>query len=114
MKHPYEAFGIVAAGVCLVLVMAVPIGNFVMPETDKASSSPAGGSSLEKYLPLDWKPKPVYNHYSCPDAVVDPEGQMECIRVGEVQECKKNSKNLQEFYDCVNRPEHSFAQPYGE
>ena len=118
MKHPYEAFGSIATGACLVFVLGFGIGDYVLQEADKpTSSSPSGGSTLEKYVP--WVSKPVYNNYddyynSCPDAVVDPEGQMECIRVGEMQECKKASKDMQEFYDCVNRPEHSFTQPYGE
>ena len=50
--------------------------------------APAGGSStLEKYVTPMFPKHPVYDNH-----------------VDEVQECKKVAKDLQEFYNCVNKP----------
>ena len=111
MKHPYEAGGIMFT----IAVLGGILGGVAFDNYDDSfphdwkevidngvHDMSGDEKDWSKYIPK--LPKPVYNYYSCPDAVVDPEGQMECIRIGEVQECKMNSKNLQEFYDCVNSP----------
>ena len=83
MKHPYEAGGIMFTIAILGGILGgVALDNWHY-EYDKPSS-PAGGSTLEKYIPMF--PKPVYDNH-----VVD-----------EMQECKNAAKDLQEFYDCVN------------
>ena len=89
MKHPYEAFGIVAAGVCLVFVMAIPIGDFVLQEAGDGSSAGSSSTPLEKYTPM--LPKQIWDNYykNNNDMQLD---------------CKKTSNDLQEFYDCVNKP----------
>ena len=83
-KHPYEFGGILFTIAILGGILGgVAFDNFADDE-DKTSSAPAGGSVLEKYMPMF--PKPVYDNH-----VVD-----------EMQECKNAAKDLQEFYDCVN------------
>ena len=113
MNNSYEVVGIIASVVILVAVLSVgmvgeyhgfPHGWKDVIDNSVHDMSMTDEKDWSKYIPL--LPKPSYNNYynSCPDAVEDPEGQMECIKRVETQECKKASTNLQEFYDCVNNP----------
>ena len=84
-KHPYEFGGILFTIAILGGILGgVAFDNFAEYDDNKSKSPAAGGSTLEKYIPMF--PKPVYDNH-----VVD-----------EMQECKKVAKSLQEFYDCVN------------
>ena len=83
-KHPYEFGGILFTIAVLGGILGgVAFDNFAH-EAEGKTNAPAGGSALEKYMPMF--PKPVYDNH-----IVD-----------EMQECKKVAKDLQEFYDCVN------------
>ena len=117
MNHPYERLGIITSVVILVAVLAV--GMVMMNPCDfiicKGSGSGGSGGShagelssglnVDKYIP--WVPKPIHSDYysSCPDMASDPEGYDACHKKQEVQECKKTSKNYEEFFDCVNCPD---------
>ena len=86
MKHPYEAGGIMFTVAVLGGILGgVAFDNFAHDDEGKTSSAPAGGSALEKYMPIF----PKHQVYDNND-------------VDEMQECKKVAKSLQEFYDCVN------------
>ena len=86
-EHPYEAGGIMFTIAILGGILGgVALDNWHYEYDDK-SSSPAGGSTLEKYTPM--LPKQIWDNYykNNNDMQLD---------------CKKTSKDLQEFYDCVN------------
>ena len=86
-KHPYEFGGILFTIAVLGGILGgVAYDNFAHDNAEgKTSSAPAGGSALEKYMPIF----PKHTVYDNDD-------------VDEMQECKKVAKSLQEFYDCVN------------
>ena len=85
-EHPYEFGGILfTIAVIGGLLGGIAYDNFTEYEYAKSSSAPAGGSALEKYMPIF--PKHTDNDND---------------DVDEMQECKKVAKSLQEFYDCVN------------
>ena len=51
-------------------------------------------------------PKLPHDYYnSCPDEASDPEGYDACHKIQEIQECKKTSKDYEEFFDCVHCPD---------
>ena len=92
MKHPYEVFGMIVAGVCLVFVMALPIGNFVL-QVDSVTGAVGAdaGNSIDQYIHSALPPKLSWDNYYKDNMDMQ-------------LDCKKASKNLQEFYECVNNP----------
>ena len=89
MKHPYEAAGIITSVVILGTVLVV--GMFMMmPETGHSGGA-AGGSTMDQYIHSVLPPKAVWDNYykNNMDMQLD---------------CKMTSNNLQEFYECVNKP----------
>jgi len=115
MKNPYEAIGIIASVVILVTVLSVGMVNEYhgFPHGWKGVVDGGVHDMITGEVERDWSnyipllPKPHYNNYynSCPDATSDPEGNMACIKRGEIQECKKTSKDYQEFFNCVHCPD---------
>lgn len=106
MNNPYEKGGIIASVVILGAVLAV--GMVMMNTPYEYDSSPRVTEKMqeqiEKYVP--WVPKPLHGYYSsCPDEASDPEGYDACHKAHEVQECKKTSKDYEEFFNCVNCPD---------
>ena len=114
MNHPYERLGIITSVVILVVVLAVGMVMMNTPyEYDKVISPSGGGKiqeQLEKYVP--WVPKPVHNDYysSCPDEASNPEGYDSCHKMQALQECKKTSKDYEEFFDCVHCPDPAICK----
>ena len=106
MKNPYEKVGIIASVVILVAVLAV--GLVIMNTPYEYDSGPRVTEQMkgqiEKYVP--WVPKLPHDYYnSCPDEASDPEGYDACHKIQEIQECKKTSKDYEEFFDCVHCPD---------
>lgn len=106
-EHPYE-FGGMLFAIAIITGVFGGIAGDQFGATDyllevdngvheyvKSSSTGIGGTWA-------WS-----GHYydGCPDVVSDPDGSESCIRIGEIQECKKTSKDLQEFYACVHCPD---------
>ena len=83
-KHPYEMGGILFTVAILAGILCGFALDNSMPENTSASSS----SSFEEYY-KDIKE----NHPSYYDDVYKMQG-----------DCKKNAYDLQDFYDCVNKP----------
>ena len=99
MKYPYEAVGIITSVVILVTILVVGMVMTNPCDFDfivcKGSGAGGSGGSHTGELPKAeaWKPEPqsIWDDYY--KDIMDMQ-----------LDCKKASKNLQEFYDCVNNP----------
>ena len=89
MKHPYEAAGIITSVVILGTVLVV--GMFMMMPEMGHSGGAAGGSTMDQYIHSVLPPKAVWDNYY----KTNMDMQLDC---------KTISNNLQEFYECVNKP----------
>ena len=85
MKHPYEAYGSIAAGACLVFIIGFAIGDYLEIDTGTILRGADAGSSIDQYIHSALPPKPVWDKFYS-------NMELDC----------KASKNLQEFHDCVN------------
>ena len=83
-KHPYEMGGILFT----VAILAGILGGFALDNAVPEKTSASASSSFEEYN-NDIKE----NHPSYYDDVYKMQG-----------DCKKNAYDLQDFYDCVNKP----------
>ena len=83
-KHPYEMGGILFT----VAILAGILGGFALDNAVPEKTSASSSSSFEEYY-KDIKE----NHPSYYDDVYKMQG-----------DCKKNAYDLQDFYDCVNKP----------
>tara|TARA_Y100000758_G_C15861475_1_gene353126 strand:+ start:44 stop:430 length:387 start_codon:yes stop_codon:yes gene_type:complete len=110
-EHPYE-FGGILFSIAIIAGLLGGIAGQQMGAADflleidngvhemaSGSGSGSGGTWIGHHYDYD----DYYN--GCPDVVSDPDGSEACIRIGEIQECKVNSADLQEFYACVHCPD---------
>ena len=89
MKHPYEMGGILFT----VAILAGICGGFALNSTDFGQSGSGGTAfdTFEEYYEDIKTNHPSLNSYY--DDVHKMQG-----------DCKKNAYDLQDFYDCVNKP----------
>ena len=91
MKHPYESAGIITS--VLILGVVIVVGMFMMmPEMGHSGGAAAGGyNDIDQYIHSALPPKAVWDNYYKNNMDIQ-------------LDCKTTSNNLQEFYDCVNKP----------
>ena len=85
MKHPYEFGGILFAIAIITGIFAGVMYNESIHDYMKTNHSGTGSS--EPKPTWDYKYKEYYKE-----------------NIDTQLDCKKNSKDLQAFYDCVNKP----------
>ena len=87
MKHSYEIGGIFFT----VAILAGILGGFALNNSTDFGKGSSGGTTFEEYYEGIKNNHPSLNSYY--DDVHKMQG-----------DCKKNAYDLQDFYDCVNKP----------
>lgn len=87
MKHPYEVGGILFT----VAILAGILGGFALNNSTDFVEKGSGGTTFDTFE--EYYEDIKDNHPSYYDDVYKMQG-----------DCKKNAYDLQDFYDCVNKP----------